>query len=70
MYMVKVISLAATLFWDPNFLLCPKHTFNLAKKLGLKTISLKVGLIKMRIREIWANRIIAELDVLFTNNSD
>lgn len=30
--MVEAILLAATIFWDPNFLLCPGHTLNLAKK--------------------------------------
>ena len=68
--MVKVIPLAATLFWDHNFLLCPRHILNLANKLGLKTKSLKVDLVKAQIGEIWANRIIAELDILFTNNPD
>ncbi len=68
--MVEAIPLAAALFWDPNFLLCPRHTLNLAKKLGLKTKGLKVDVVKERIGDIWANRTIAELDVLFTNNPD
>ena len=66
--MVEAIPLAAALFWDPNFLLCPRHTLNLAKKLGLKSKSLKANVVKERIGQIWANRTIAELDVLFTNN--
>ncbi len=70
MYMVKAISLAAALFWDPNFLLCPRHILNLVKKLGLKTKNLKVDIVKERIGQIWANKTIAELDVLFTNNPD
>ena len=70
MYMMEAISLAVAFFFDPNFLLCPKHTLNLAKKLGLKTKSLKVDLIKAQIGEIWANKTIAEMDILFTNNPD
>ena len=68
--MVEAILLAIAFFRDPNFLLYPRHTLNLAKKLGLKIKSLKVNLIKEQIGEIWANRIIAELNVLFTNNPD
>ncbi len=68
--MVEVIPLATALFWDPNFLLCPRHTLNLVKKLGLKTKGLKVDVMKEGIGNIWANRTIAELDVLFTNNPD
>ena len=68
--MMEAISLAAALFWGPNFLLCSMHTLNLAKKLGLKTKSLKIELVKLQTREIWANGTIVELDVLFTNNPD
>ncbi len=68
--MVKAIPLAAALFWEPNFLLCPRHTLNLTKKLGLKIRSLKFDVVKERIGQIWANRTIAELDVLFINNPD
>ena len=51
-------------------MLCPRHTLSLAKRLGLKTKSVKVDLVKAQIGEIWANRMIIELDVLFTNNPD
>ncbi len=68
--MVEAIPLAAAIFWDPNFLLCPKHTLKLVKKLGLKTKNLKAEIVKERIGQIWANRTIAELDLLFKNNSD
>ncbi len=67
---MEAILLAAALFWEPNFFLCPQHILNLVKKLGLKNRSLKVDVVKERIGEIWANRTIAELDVLFTNNRD
>ncbi len=60
----------AAIFWDPNFLLCPKYTLKLAKKLGLKTKNLKAEIVKERIRQIWMNRTIAELDLLFKNNPD
>ena len=70
MYIVRTISLATALFWNPNLLLCPRYTLNLAKKLGLKTKSLEIDLVKVQIGEIWANRTIAELDALFTNNPD
>ena len=68
--MVEAIPLAAAIFWDPNFLLCPKHTPKLAKKLGLKTKNLKAEIVKEQIGQIWANRTIAELDLLFMNNPD
>ncbi len=68
--MVEAIPLAAAIFWDPNFLLCPKHTLKLAIKLGLKTKNLKAEIVKERIGQIWANRKIAELDLLFKNNPD
>ena len=68
--MVETISLAATIFWDPNFALCPRHTLNLARKLGLKTKELKAEVINERIGQIWANKTIAELDLLFTNNPE
>ncbi len=68
--MVEAISLAAAIFWDSNFLLCPKYTLKLAKKFELKTKNLKAEIVKERIGQIWANRIIAELDLLFKNNLD
>ncbi len=68
--MMKAIPLAATIFWDPNFLLYTKHTLKLAKKLGLKTKNLKAEIVKERIWQIWANRMIAELDLLFKNDPD
>ncbi len=66
--MVKVIPLAATIFWDSNFLLCPKHTLKLVKKLGLKTKNLKAEIVKEWIEQIWVNKTIAELDLIFKNN--
>lgn len=66
--MVKVILLAATIFWNPNFALYPRHTLNLVKKLGLKTKGLKAKVVNERIGQIWANRTIVELDLFFTNN--
>ena len=68
--MVKAIPLTAAIFWDPNFVLRTRHTLNLAKKLGLKTKNVKNNLVKERIRQIWANRIMAGLDKLFANNPD
>lgn len=50
--MVEAIPLAATIFWDPNLLLCPRHTLNLAKKLGLKTKNPKADIVKERIGQI------------------
>ena len=67
-YMVEAIPLAAAIFWDPNFALWPRHTLNLARKLGLKTKRLKAELVNERIRQFWANRIIAKLNQLFKNN--
>ncbi len=69
-YMVKTILLAIAIFYDPNFLLCTRYTLNFAKKLELKTKNLRVDIIKERIRQIWAYKMIAKLDPLFTNNLD
>ena len=49
---VETISLAAAIFWDPNFVLCPRYTLNLAKKMGLKTRNLFSTLVKERIQLI------------------
>ena len=68
--MVEGILLAAAIFLNPNFLLYPKYTLKLAKKLGLKTKNLNAEIVKERIRQIWANKTIAQLDLLFTNNLD
>ena len=62
--------LAAAIFWDPNFALCPRHTLHLARKLGLKTKRLKAKVVNERMGQMWANKIIAELDLLFTNNPE
>ncbi len=62
--------LAAAIFWDRNFLLYPKYTLKLAKKLGLETKNLKAEIVKERIGQIWANKTIAELDLLIKNNRD
>lgn len=66
--MVEPILLAATIFCDPNFALCPKHILNLARKLGTKTKKLKIMVINKQIGQICANKPIAELDLLFKNN--
>ncbi len=68
--MVEAIPLAAAIFWDPNFTPCTEHTLNLAKKLGLKTKNLRANMVKERIGQIWAHRMIAELDLVFKNNPD
>ena len=67
---VETIPLAAAIFWDPNFLPCPRHTLNLAKKMGLKTRNLSNALVKERIQLIWANKTIGQLDALFKENPD
>lgn len=66
--MVEAILLVAAIFWDPNFILCLRHTLNLVKKLGLKTRKLKTKVIKERVEQIWANKIIERLNVFFINN--
>ena len=67
---VETISLAAVIFWDPNFMPCLRHTLNLAKKMGLKTRNLSSALVKERIQSIWANKTIGQLDALFKENPD
>ncbi len=69
--MVEDIPLTTAIFWEPgNFVLCARHTLNLAKKLGLKTKNLKTDIVKERIEQIWANRTLTGLDKLFANNPD
>ncbi len=65
---MEAISLAATLFWDPLFVPCPRHTIKLASKLGLKTWSIASRVVKERIELVWANKTIHQLDELFQNN--
>ena len=67
---VEAILLPAAIFWDPNFVLCTRHIFNLAKKLGLKIKNVKNNLVKKQIGQIWANRTMAGLNKLFTNIPD
>lgn len=64
---VKTIPLAVAIFWNFNFTLCPKHSLNLGKKLGLRIKTLKAKVVKELIGQIWANKIITKLDLLFTN---
>ena len=66
--MIEAIPLDVAIFSDPNFAFYLRHTFDLAKKLGLKAKGLKTEVLNKRIGQIWANKIIAELDLLFTNN--
>lgn len=68
--MVKAIPLAATIFWDLNFVFYTRHTLILPKKLGLKRKNIKNDLVTERIRQIWANKTIIRLDKLFANNPD
>lgn len=68
--MVETISLAVTIFWDPNFVFCPRHTLNLAKKLGFKIKSFKIDIVKERMQKIRANIIMVQLDKLFKENLD
>lgn len=67
---MEAIPLAATLFWDPSFLPCPRHTLKLATKLGLRTRTIPSNLVKERIEIIWANKTISQLDRLFKDNPD
>lgn len=68
--MVESIMLAAAIFWDSNFALCPGHYLNLTRKLEFKTKRLKVKRVNDRILQIRPNRTIAKLNLLFMNNSD
>lgn len=65
---METIPLAVTIFKNSNFLLYPQHTLKLAKKLMLKIKNLKVEIVRQQIRQIWASKIIAKLDLLFKNN--
>lgn len=68
--MVKAILLIDTIFWDSHLLLYFKHIFKLTKKFGIKMKNLKAKIVKEQIEQIWANKIIAKLDLFFTNNPD
>ena len=67
---VEAIPLAAGIFWDHNFALYPRYTFNLTRKLGLKIKELKAKVENERIRYIWANKTIPELNLFFMNNPE
>ena len=67
---VETIPLPAAIFWDPNFVPCPRYTLNLAKKMGFKTRNLSGALFKERIQSIWANKTIGQLEALFKENPD
>ena len=67
---VETIPLVVAIFWNTNFMPCPRHTLNLAKKMGRKTKNLPSALVKERIQSIWANRTIGQLDALFKENPD
>ena len=67
---VETIPLAAAIFWNPNFIPCPRHTLNLAKKMSFKVKNLSSALIKERIQSIWANKTIGQLDALFKKKPD
>ena len=54
----------------PQLLAIPKNILKLAKKLGLKTKNLQAEIVKERIGQIWVNKTIIELDLLFKNNPD
>ena len=67
---IEAILLAATQIWDPIFVACPCHTMKLVFKLGLKTNRIKSGIVKRRIKAVWANKIVSLLNRLFRNNSE
>ena len=66
---LKTIFLVAALFWDPLFALCPHHIIKLVSKLGLRTQSIAIRLVKEKIESVWANKTICQPDQLFQNNS-
>ena len=68
--MIEAIPLVAAIFWDLNFVLYSRYIFNLARKLGLKTKRLKVIVLNRWMGQIWANKIIEELNLLFRNNPE
>ena len=67
---IEAIPLAAALFWDPIFALCPSHTMKLAFKLGLRINKVKNDVVKEKIETIWANRTVSLLNRLFMNNPE
>lgn len=65
---IETICLAAAIFWDTSFTLCHCYTVKLAFKLGLKTRGIASSVVKERIKFVWANRNICQLDQLFRKN--
>lgn len=49
---IKAISLAAALFWDPIFASYPCHTMKLVFKLGLRTNKIKSDIVKDGIKTV------------------
>lgn len=67
---VEAIPLLSLIFWDKNFIPCPRHTCQLAKKLGLKTRHATNIIVKERLEAVWENKTIAGLNSLFTAYPD
>ena len=65
---IKAIPLTAASFWDPFFAPCTRDTMKLAFKLGLKMNRIKNGMVKERIKAVWANKTVNLLDRLFKVN--
>lgn len=62
--------LAMAVFWDLSFILCSRHTLNLAKKPGLKIKSYKSNIVKKSIQKIYINKIIVQLNKFFKSHLD
>lgn len=66
--MIKAISLVATIFQDLNFAIYLWDTISLTEIFKLQKKSLKSKIVNNKMRQIWANAIIGELELLSTKN--
>ena len=56
------------LFWNLLFIPCLFHIIKLISKLGLRIQNIPSKVVKEKIKLIWANKTIRQLDQLFWNN--
>lgn len=69
-YIIEAIPLVAALFWDAKFASCPWNNIKLAFKLGLRINKIKNGIIKEKIKSLWTNKTINQLNRLLKDNSE
>lgn len=66
---IDAIFFVAAIFWNLLFVSCYCHSVKLAFKLVLEMQGIASGMIKKRIKMIWPNKTISQLDQLFWSNT-